>query len=211
MSVISVVKERLLKGLLVALPLIVSVLLIWFLWSILIYLIELFPSKWVFFGADFGQLLWVKFLAWFIVIYVLGSFSVRKIGKKSLAYLEDKISWFPLIRSIYQAVKDGVKLFFESKEAFKQVVLVEYPRKGLWSIAFVTQKVQKEGKRYISVFLPTTPNPTSGFILMMPEDEVKVLPMGVEEGIKFVISLGSSGKNALNFINERSNNNTEGE
>lgn len=191
-------KKVFLKGLSVAIPLGISGFLVWLLLGIFIDIVDLFPAQWLLFGI--GQYWWVKFVCWALFLYGLGLFATSKKGANTLHFIEKQITWLPVVRSVYHAVKDGIKLLFDSKESLKQVVLIEYPRKGLWSMAFVTKKVEKDGKNFLAIFLPTTPNPTSGFILLMPEDEVKVLPISIEEGMKFVISLGSSGDHALKMI-----------
>ena len=101
----------------------------------------------------------------------------------------------PLVRSIYASVKQVTESMFSSGKSFRKVVLVEYPRKGMWSLAFQTgtgaEEVRdKTGRDVTNVFIPTTPNPTSGFFLMMPQKDVIVLDMSVDEALKYIISMG---------------------
>jgi uncharacterized membrane protein len=102
----------------------------------------------------------------------------------------------PIVRSIYSVAKQVVETVVSNKSvAFREVVLLEYPRSGIWTIGFLTgrsldQIGQTVGQNLVNVFVPTTPNPTSGFLLFVPEGDVHRLPMSVEEGIKLVISAG---------------------
>jgi uncharacterized membrane protein len=119
-------------------------------------------------------------------------FAGRLLVKLSDAVLER----MPVIRSIYSAVKQIFETMLAQKaNAFREVVLLEYPRKGIWTLGFITGSTNGEvGGRFtedmVNVFVPTTPNPTSGFLLFLPRREVEVLEMSVEEGIKMVVSTG---------------------
>jgi uncharacterized membrane protein len=114
------------------------------------------------------------------------------LGRKFLHFGDRVFTRVPLVRSVYQTLKQVVQAFVgDQKKAFRQVVLVEYPRKGLYSLAFLTNEgIGQNGEQMLAVFLPTTPNPTSGFLLFLPEKEVTFLDMSVEDGIKLVVSGG---------------------
>jgi len=118
------------------------------------------------------------------------------IGKKLLKSWEKLVARIPFGRGIYQALRDFAKLTFsEDGKSFQQVALVEYPRKGLWVMAFVTGEAsgeiqEKTSEKTINVFIPTTPNPTSGFLLMVPEQDLIILEMKVEIAMKVIISAG---------------------
>jgi len=104
------------------------------------------------------------------------------------------------LRTIYSAITQMTETFTKSKGKKKNVVLVEYPRKGSWAVGFATKKnsgeiTNKTKKKLINVFIPTTPNPTSGFLLMFPEDEVIYLDMTFEEASRFIVSAGTSNPN----------------
>lgn len=109
---------------------------------------------------------------------------------------ESVLSRIPLVRSIYKTVKQVINAVLSTNsEAFRKVVLIEYPRKGLWTIAFQTGTTNtainnKTKEEMISVFIPTTPNPTSGFLMMLPRSDVIELDMSIDEALKFIISLG---------------------
>ncbi|MHA7841543.1 MAG: DUF502 domain-containing protein [Gammaproteobacteria bacterium] len=118
------------------------------------------------------------------------------IGHGLVAFGESIVKRIPLVRSIHSSVKQVLyTLFSPDGHSFRHVLLVEYPRKGLWSIAFQTAQAcdgvkEHAGEDTIAVFIPTTPNPTSGFLVMVPRKDVKVLDMSVDDGLKMVISLG---------------------
>ena len=102
----------------------------------------------------------------------------------------------PLVRTIYSSVKQVLETLFSSNsESFRRVVLIEYPRKDIWSLGFQTNEAlsaarEATGKDLVSVFVPTTPNPTSGFIIMLPAEDITQLDISVEDGFKFIISMG---------------------
>lgn len=131
-----------------------------------------------------------------MLIFIIGLITKSYIGGKLVGIGEWFVDKIPVVRSIYQATKQLVEAVFGDKSrSFKKVVLIEYPRKGLYSLAFVTGESRGEVQtrtvqNCINVFIPTTPNPTSGFYIMVPEDDVKHLDMTVEEAFKLIISGG---------------------
>ena len=134
-----------------------------------------------------------------VIITMVGFLTANLIGKSILSYGEYMLSRMPVVRNIYSALKQIFETVFkEDSDSFQSVVIVEYPRKGIWALAFVATDTLGEvqdnlGKitgQTVSVFLPTTPNPTSGFLLFVPKDEVIELEMSVEEAAKLVISAG---------------------
>ena len=132
-----------------------------------------------------------------IIITLVGGLSFSFIGKKILQLINDLFKRIPFLRTIYSAIVQMTESFTNKEDSKKSVVLVEYPRKGSWAVGFATKKnkteiSKKTNKELINVFLPTTPNPTSGFLLMFPEDEVIYLDMSFEEASKFIVSAGTS-------------------
>lgn len=131
-----------------------------------------------------------------LVLIVTGSFVANLVGRRLVNLYESLLGRIPLVRSVYSAVKNFAELVFsDTGSSFKKVLLIEYPRKGLYSIAFQTSEEPEEvehrtGVPLVTVFLPTTPNPTSGFMLFVPRDHIKELDMSVEEALKMIISLG---------------------
>jgi len=134
----------------------------------------------------------IEFLGALIVIFFIGFVVSNVLGKRLFAFFESIMERVPLINTIYTSSRQIMQtLTMPGKGNFKQVVLIEYPRKGLWTLAFVTAySKNKRGEQYVHVFLPTTPNPTSGFMLFIKEKDVKPSGLSVEEGLKTLISGG---------------------
>ncbi|MEL7024354.1 MAG: DUF502 domain-containing protein [Pseudomonadota bacterium] len=131
-----------------------------------------------------------------LILLLTGLFTANIVGRRLVAGTEQLLERVPLVRTVYSAVKNFAEVVFSpSGESFKQVLLVQYPRKGLWSLAFQTStelgEIQaRTGQPMICTFVPTTPNPTSGFIIMVPREDAIVLDMDVESALKMIISLG---------------------
>jgi len=137
------------------------------------------------------------FVATIFIILFIGLFASNLIGRRLIGLGEYVLHKIPLVNKLYVGVKQIASVIFRNQERFfREVVAVEYPRKGVYAIAFLTNRMPSPvrrdgGAEMIAVFLPTTPNPTSGFLLLLPQSEVHSVPMSVEEGIKFVISGGA--------------------
>ena len=132
-----------------------------------------------------------------IFITIIGGLSLSFIGKKVLQFVNDLFKRIPILRTIYSAIGQMTETFAPKRKNKKSVVLIEYPRKGSWAVGFVTKEnkgeiSQKTNRNLVNVFVPTTPNPTSGFLLMFPKDEVIYLDMSFEEASKFIVSAGTS-------------------
>ncbi|MEN3046143.1 MAG: DUF502 domain-containing protein [Candidatus Hydrothermales bacterium] len=143
----------------------------------------------------------------FIFIYAIGFFVTTIIGKKILDYGENLLTKLPFIRSFYSASKKLTDAIFSEKTAFKKVILVEFPKEGNYTFAFVTseKKWQINGKNYLNIFIPTAPNPTSGWYLIVPEDKIIYLDLSVEDALKAIVSAGivlPDNKNIFNLIKE---------
>ncbi|MFZ7103459.1 MAG: DUF502 domain-containing protein [Peptococcaceae bacterium] len=138
----------------------------------------------------------IGFLTTIVIILLIGVLATNLLGKRLLSFFDKLMLSVPLVNSIYNAVKQIIEAFIRNdKEAFQKVVLIQYPRKGLYALAFMTGtskgEIQaKTNQEMVNVFLPTTPNPTSGFLLLVPKEDLVPLEMSVEEGIKLVISGG---------------------
>jgi len=130
------------------------------------------------------------------IILLTGMIAANLLGGKLVAFWEMILSRIPLVRSVYSAVKQLTEtLFSSSGQSFRKVLMIEYPRKGLWTLAFQTgtdmgEAQKKTGEDVVSVYVPTTPNPTSGFFLMIPKKDVIELDMSVDEGLRMIISMG---------------------
>lgn len=129
-----------------------------------------------------------------IILFLTGLFATNMVGNKLVQWWEKVIERIPLIRGIYGAVKQVANTLFQpTGTAFRKVLLIEYPRKGIWSIAFLTSEKFSHtdiGEPVYTVFVPTTPNPTSGFILLIPKKDAIQLNVSIEEALKMVVSLG---------------------
>jgi uncharacterized membrane protein len=131
-----------------------------------------------------------------LVLIITGVLVANLLGRRLVHYYEKLLNRIPLVRSVYGAVKHFAEVVFsDSNSSFKKVLLIEYPRAGLYSLCFQTSEDPPEvrsrtGEAIVTVFLPTTPNPTSGFMLFVPEKDVVELDMSVEEALKMIISLG---------------------
>lgn len=131
-----------------------------------------------------------------VILLVTGVLAANIVGRSMVGLWERMLERIPVVRSVYSAAKNFTEIVFsDSSQSFKKVLLIEYPRKGVYSLAFQTSselgEVQfRTGEDVISAFVPTTPNPTSGFILIVPRKDVIVLDMDVDEALKMIISLG---------------------
>ncbi|MEO3431672.1 DUF502 domain-containing protein [Inquilinus sp. CAU 1745] len=131
-----------------------------------------------------------------LVLILIGAVTAGYLGRIIIRTAEGMVGRIPAVRSVYSAIKQILETVLANQSsAFREVVLVEYPRKGIWAIGFITGATKGEIQdltedEVINVFLPTTPNPTSGFLLFVPRGELVTLDMTVEEGIKMVVSGG---------------------
>ena len=143
----------------------------------------------------------IEILISIILITIVGGLSLSFLGKRVLKLIDDLFKRIPFLRTIYSAILQMTESFSNKDNDKKSVVLIEYPRKGVWAVGFATKEnkgemADKTNQRLINIFVPTTPNPTSGFLLMFPIDDVIYLNMTFEEASKFIVSAGtSSGKN----------------
>ena len=143
----------------------------------------------------------IEIIVTIIFITIVGGLSLSFLGKRILRLIDDLFKRIPFLRTIYSAILQMTETFSKKDGAKKSVVLIEYPRKGVWAVGFATKEnkgemTNKTNKKLINVFVPTTPNPTSGFLLMFPVEDVIYLNMTFEEASKFIVSAGtSSGSN----------------
>ncbi|MDF2867247.1 MAG: hypothetical protein K0S11_717 [Gammaproteobacteria bacterium] len=183
-------------GLLVWLPIIITLYVIGFLVGLLDRSVNILPMAYhpdALLGVHipgFGVVLS------FMVLFVTGMLVTNFLGRKLVAFWEKILARIPLVRSIYSSSKQVIETLFSSNgQAFRKVLLVEYPRKGCWSIAFQTGAGTTElrdhlGEELVTLFVPTTPNPTSGFLIIVPKKDITELSMSVDDALKMVISLG---------------------
>ena len=189
-------RKYVIAGLLVWLPLAATVVIIKLVIDLLDKIILFLPLEYrpeSLFGFSipgFGLILAIG------VLLLTGMLATNLLGRQLVSLWEAILSRIPIVRSIYNAVKQIASTVLTSKgKSFRKVVMAEYPRKGIWSIGFLTNDdvaINCEGieDHMLAVFLPTTPNPTSGFILLFPKQDIIELDMSVEDGFKFIISIG---------------------
>jgi len=142
----------------------------------------------------------IEILISIIFITLIGWISLSFIGKKLFEFLNSILIKIPILRTIYSAIGQMTKSFTESDKTEKSVVILEYPRSGVWVVGFATKEnkgliSKKVNKELVNVFVPTTPNPTSGFLLMVPKEDLIFLDVTFEQASKFIVSAGTSDIN----------------
>ena len=188
-------KRYLAAGLLVWVPLGVTVIVIRFLVELMDKTLVWIPQKYHpdtllgFHVPGFGVVLAV------VIVLGTGIIVANLFGRKLVSLWESILARIPLVRTIYTSVKQILETVFSSGQSFRKVLLIEYPRRGLWTLAFQSGTTRgeaqaKTGSEIINVFIPTTPNPTSGFFIMVPKEDVIELDMSVDDGLKMIISAG---------------------
>jgi uncharacterized membrane protein len=190
-------KKYFITGLLVLVPLFITFWVLYTLFHIMDQILLLLPNAWQpinllgFHVPGLGALLLL------VTIFVTGVVATNIFGRQLILLWESLLAKVPFVKTIYSSVKQvSDTLFSDSGNAFRKAVLVQYPRVGSWTIAFITgapggDVVNHLHGDYVSVYVPTTPNPTSGFFLMMPKADVIELDMSVDEALKYIISMGT--------------------
>ncbi|MFV1983189.1 MAG: DUF502 domain-containing protein [Thiohalomonadales bacterium] len=194
---LSFFRRSIIAGLLVWVPLGVTVFVIRFLVGIMDKTLVLIPKQYQpdtligFHIPGLGVVLSI------LVVFFTGVIIANLFGKQIVTIVESMLSRIPLVRSIYAGVKQLMETVFVSGgQSFRKVLLIEYPRQGLWTLAFQTgvdvgEAQRKTGEDVINVYVPTTPNPTSGFFIMVPRNDVVELELSVDDGLKMLISMGA--------------------
>ena len=189
-------RRYLINGLLIWVPVLVTVLVVRFILALMDQTLLVLPSAIrpdTLLGLHipgFGAILAV------LIVLLTGLLVTNFIGRAFVAIWEDLLERIPFVRALYGGVKSfSETIFSNSGKSFKQVLLVEYPRAGIWSIGFQTtdnlpEINSKLGSEHVCVFVPTTPNPTSGFIFMVPRSQAHTLNMTVDEAMKMIVTLG---------------------
>lgn len=189
-------RRSLITGLIVWVPLAVTVIVVRFLINLMDRSLLVLPPTWRpdallgFHVPGLGLLLTI------LVLIVTGLLTANLLGRRLLTFSESILARIPLIRSIYSGAKQVAEtVLSDGDSSFKKVMLIQYPRLGVWSMCFQTstdlEEIQaRTDNEVVSVFVPTTPNPTSGFVLFVPREDLTELDMSVDEGLKLIISLG---------------------
>ena len=192
-SIFTRIRNYFITGVLVLIPIIITVYLTLFLIKISSKILpkELNPDHYLPYNIPGLEILISLSLITFI-----GWLSLTFIGKKFINFFEHVLNRIPILRTIYSSAEQLIENFSQNKKSKKSVVLVQYPREGIWAVGFATKENTGRiksaiGEETISVFVPTTPNPTSGFLLMFPKKDVIFLDLNFEEASKFIVSAGS--------------------
>ncbi len=186
-----VLRKYFFTGLLVILPITISVIVLWQFFFTLDHILGRFVIR--YYGREIPGLGLIVLIG---IIIVVGAVASNFIGRRVLKLWERFINRIPLVRWIYGTTKTVfAAVLHENSTSFRRVVLIEFPHKGIYSLAFVTcesgGRIENVvGKKLVSVFLPTTPNPTSGYFLLIPEEDVRPLDMSVQDGLRLVVSAG---------------------
>ena len=196
-SVFSKIRNNFIAGIVVLIPIGITLYLTLFLIRVSGKIIpnEINPNNYLPFNIP-----GVEILMALVIITFTGWLSLSFLGKKFFEIFNNILKKIPILRTIYSAISQMTETFSKKDNDKKSVVLVEYPRKGVWAVGFATREnttemATKTNQKLINVFVPTTPNPTSGFLLMFPIDEVIYLNMTFEEASKFIVSAGTSSGN----------------
>jgi len=211
-------KKYLLAGLLVWIPLTVTVwLLSWMVGSldslfrsVLAALSKISPDSATVLMEELGQIHGLGVILVVLTLLVTGAFASNVFGKWWLNQMGKIFTGIPIFKTIYTSVKKVSDTLFSGKgNAFRQTLLVQYPRAGVWTLAFQTgeptgEVEDKLGDGFVSVYVPTTPNPTSGFFLLMPKSEVIELDVSVDEALTYIISMGAVAPDATALSNSKS-------
>lgn len=200
------IKKHFVTGLLIFLPLVLTFSVINWLDGAIIDLLKLLPDNWQPETIIKHKIPGIGILISAAVIYVTGLIGTVYLGKKVVKIYERMLETIPGVRWLYVSVKQILEAIFKTLEEFKEapsdrfrgVVLIQYPREGIYAMAFVTgdsrpEACEKTGKKLVNVFVPTTPNPTSGFFLLVPEEDTIPLDITVDKAFKTIISAGMVG------------------
>lgn len=190
-------KKYLITGIIVWVPIAAIIFLVRFFLDIFNNIANLVPAQYQP-ESLFGFHIPGFSLLFILMILIITGFVAKNwLGKTLIEFSEKIVERIPLIRSVYKGIKQSLTVILSSKStSFREVVMLQYPRQGVWSIGFKTSNMKQEqqntGQDLIMVFVPTTPNPTSGFLVMVPETEITKLNLKVDEALKLIISLGTS-------------------
>jgi uncharacterized membrane protein len=186
-------KKHFFTGLLIWIPLAITLWVLHLIVTTMDRSMEFVPADWQphFYFPGLGLALTL------IIVWLTGLLASNILGRRVIQFSESIVHRIPVVNSIYGGVKQvSDTLFRPGGQAFRKVMLIQYPRRGTWTVAFQTGQPTGEvksrlGEDYVSVYVPTTPNPTSGFFLMVPRSEAIELSMSIDEALKYVISMGS--------------------
>ncbi len=196
-SLFSSIRNNFIAGIVVLIPIGITLYLTLFIIRISGKIIpkEINPNNYLPFNIPGVEIV----IALFVITFI-GWLSLSFLGKKFFEFFNNILRKIPILRTIYSAIGQMTETFTKSNNNQKSVVLLEYPRKGIWAVGFATKENEgiiknKVGEEIINVFVPTTPNPTSGFLLMVPKKELIFLDVSFEQASKFIVSAGTTNIN----------------
>lgn len=200
MSITQKIKKIFIAGILALLPIVVTIYLLYFLYNFVVSKASPIVKKIAHqYNYNFSEYIFQigTFIIILLIIFIIGIFTRMYLGKLFIKMLDNIMTHIPIARSIYNATKQVIDSFGNtSGSSFSKVVLIEFPRRDIWMIAFLVrdslpfmQEVSTK-EESANVFIPTAPNPTSGFIAVVPKKDIREIDITVEEGIKFVLSVG---------------------
>ena len=193
-SIFSSIRNNFIAGIVVLIPIGITLYLTLFIIRVSGKIIpkEINPNNYLPFNIPGVEII----IALFVITFI-GWLSLSFLGKKFFEFFNNVLKKIPILRTIYSAIGQMTETFTKSNSKQKSVILLEYPRKGIWAVGFATKENEgvirnKIGEEVMNVFVPTTPNPTSGFLLMVPKKEIIYLDVSFEQASKFIVSAGTT-------------------
>ncbi|MBN1383792.1 MAG: DUF502 domain-containing protein [Elusimicrobia bacterium] len=192
-------KKNFLTGLVIILPFLLTIYIIWFTFKLVgRFFTPFFTSffeTFLLIELPDSLIIFISALVTLFLIWLVGLFASNIIGKTILRWAEGLLLKIPMARGLYDAIRKLTKVFFMDTKTFQRVVLIEYPRKGIYSVAFITSETKGElqeliNEDVVNVFIPSTPNPTTGYFLLIPKSDIIPLKMSVDDAVKVIISGG---------------------
>ncbi len=198
------VKTKLLTGVFVLIPVLVSLYAVYLIVSFLDNIAS--PILTNIFSGAYGRPLYIPglgLLLFILITYVTGVITSNYAGKRVVSCGEALFRRIPFVKSIYGSTKDFMEAFSPDKlSSFRGVVMIEFPREGCYTLGLVTGRLQRESVTFCSVFVATAPNPTAGYVILVPEDNLCFVDISVEDAIKYIVSLGTS-KVSLKWLEKK--------
>ena len=196
-------KRYIITGLLIWIPLVITIWVLHFLVSAMDHSLDLLPPHWQPEALIGRRIPGIGAILTVLIVLVTGILGSNILGQRLVAFWEAILRRIPVVNSIYHGVKQvSDTLFKPGGEAFRKALLVEWPREGMWTIAFMTGVPGGDAAKhlrgdYVSVYVPTTPNPTGGYFVMLPREDVIELEMSVDAALKYIISMGVAPPNSV--------------
>jgi len=210
----TILKNYFITGLLVILPIFITAYVIWHLIKAMDAVLKFIPAKYLPETYTNIYIPGVGLILVVILIFIVGILTRNIAGRTVLQFWDNLVDRIPLARILYSSVKQLLQaFFFQNSGSFQRVALIEYPRRGIYVLGFITGESRgeiqvKTNKKMINVFVPTTPNPTSGFYVLVPEEDLILLDMSVEDAFKLLISGGIVSPNEMKRAKRKTGNAT---